>query len=261
MKNELIVLLPAYNEELNISQMVDTWMKQKETLTNQYGLILKLLAVNDGSQDRTEELCKEISKQYKDFTYINHPKNKGLGEAIKTAVTYVINNCPNCKYACVMDCDNTQDPMYISSMLDKIGSNGSKQTADVIIASRYRKGSQVQGVAKYRLITSEGAKYAYSAILHVKNVRDYTCGYRLYTTDILKKCYQYFGDSMIEESGFTCMAELLYKLSIVGARFEEIPFVLRYDFKKGKSKMKVIVTAMNSIKLAFRLKRLNRTKK
>ena len=126
---------------------------------------------------------------------------------------------------------------------------------DVIIASRYRKGSQVQGVSRLRLLTSEGARYVFSAIIPVENVRDYTCGYRLYSVEILRRGYGKFGDDLIEESGFTCMAELLYKLYIVGARFAEIPFVLRYDFKKGSSKMKVVKTAKNSIKLAFRLRK------
>lgn len=260
MKNELIVLLPAYNEELNVEKMVDTWIEQKPMLAENYQLVLKIVVVNDGSQDGTEDICRRIADKYDNFSYISHPRNKGLGEAVKTALTYVVQKCPDCRYACVMDCDNTQDPCYIQSMLDKIGAGRSANTADVVIASRYQKGSKVQGVAGYRLLTSEGAKYVYSLILHVKKVRDYTCGYRLYSKEILGKCYERFGSSIIEETGFTCMAELLYKLYVVGARFEEVPFVLRYDFKQGKSKMKVFKTAMNSIKLAFRLRRLKRNK-
>lgn len=257
-KNEIQILLPAYNEEENLKLMVETWQKQKNTLLEKYGLNLRILVINDGSKDRTEEICNELKNHYKNFSYISHQRNKGLGEALKTGMLYVADYGTACRFICVMDCDNTQNPRYISSMLDKIGANQSTRKADVIIASRYRKGSKVEGVAKYRLLTSEGAKYVYSLILHVANVRDYTCGYRLYTADIIGKCYKAFGKAMIEETGFTCMAELLYKLYIVGARFDEIPFVLRYDYKQGKSKMKVIKTAINSIKLAFHLKGLQR---
>jgi dolichol-phosphate mannosyltransferase len=221
---------------------------------------MKIVVINDGSKDGTEGICKTLAAQYDNFTFINHHTNKGLGEALKSALLYISKDCPNCRFACVMDCDNTQDPKYISSMLNKIGANEASLTSDVVIASRYRKGSNVQGLAKYRLLTSQGARYVYSSILRVKNVRDYTCGYRLYTADIIKKCYKKFGDSIIEESGFTCMAELLYKLYIVGARFEEIPFILRYDFKQGKSKMNVIKTAINSMKLAFHLKHMKNNK-
>ncbi len=255
---EIVILLPAYNEELNVEKMVATWMYQEKILSERFQLKLKLAVINDGSKDRTEDICKELRMKYSNFTYINHPHNKGLGEAVKTAITYVLMECPDCVYTCLMDCDNTQDPSYISSMLEKIGAEEELQTSDVVIASRYQKEAMVQGLSKFRLLTSEGAKYVYSFILPIKNVKDYTCGYRLYTRNILDKGYHRFGSSLIEESGFTCMAELLYKLYIVGARFEEVPFILRYDFKQGKSKMRVIKTAINSIKLAFRLRRLKR---
>ena len=259
MKNEIIILLPAYNEELNIETMVRSWESLRKPLQDNYGLALKITVINDGSKDRTEEICKSLSNQFKNFTFISHPHNKGLGEALKTGMLYIA-KCPDCRFACVMDCDNTQDPKYIMSMLDKIGSNKKKLDYDVVIASRYRKGSSVQGVAKYRLLTSEGAKYVYSTILNVKNVRDYTCGYRLYSAEIIQICNQKFGNDLIEESGFTCMAELLYKLHLVGARFSEVPFELRYDNKQGKSKMNVMKTAINSIKLAFHLRGLKNKK-
>lgn len=258
MKNEIEILLPAFNEEQNVSTIVQTWQQLQHILKDEYGLILKIIVVNDGSSDKTAQICNRLCEQYDNCTLINHPKNKGLGEAVKTALLYVAQDCPNCKFACIMDCDNTQEPRYIVRMLDKIGAKKTAVDVDVVIASRYRKGSRVQGVAGYRLLTSEGAKYVYRAIIPVKNVRDYTCGYRLYTVDIIRKCYRNYGEKIIEETGFTCMAELLYKMHIIGARFAEVPFVLRYDYKQGKSKMKVVKTARNSIRLAFRLKKLKK---
>ncbi|TAH65376.1 MAG: glycosyltransferase family 2 protein [Anaerolineaceae bacterium] len=258
MKNELLILLPAYNEDQNVEQMIDAWKEQEGMVKERYGLVLQIVVINDGSKDQTESICNRLSDKYDNFTLINHPKNKGLGQAIKTALLYAIKDRPNCRFACIMDCDNTQDPKYIKDMLKKIGAASSSLKADVVIASRYQKGAKVQGLSKIRLLTSEGAKYIYSAIIPVKKVRDYTCGYRLYTIDILRRVYKRFGQAFIEETGFTCMAELLYKLYLVGARFEEIPFVLRYDFKQGQSKMKVLKTAGNSIKLAFRLRRLKK---
>jgi dolichol-phosphate mannosyltransferase len=260
MKNELLILLPAYNEEQNVKVMIEAWEKQAGLVKDYYGLNLQIVVINDGSNDKTEYICNQLAAIYDNFKLINHPRNKGLGEAIKTGILYAIKECPECMYACIMDCDNTQDPKYIKDMLDKIGADKSASKADVVIASRYQKGAKVQGVSKIRLITSEGARYVYSLIIPVKNVRDYTCGYRLYTTDILKKGYNRFGEDLIKETGFTCMAELLYKLYLVGACYQEIPFVLRYDFKQGQSKMKVLKTAGDSIKLAFRLRRL-KTKK
>ena len=250
---ELVVLLPAYNEEGNVERMLERWEAESQCI-EQHGLVLRIVAVNDGSSDRTHDLCRILEEKYENFTLVEHEHNKGLGEAVKTGFRYVLEHCPDAAYACLMDCDNTQDPANIGRMLDRILQT--EDPADVVIASRYQEGSEVYGVAKHRLFTSGGARLVYETLLGVKNVRDYTCGYRLYSRKSLELLQKGFGDQMIEESGFTCMAEVLYKMNLCGVRFTEVPFTLHYDFKEGESKMKVLKTAVNSLKLTFRLRRL-----
>lgn len=259
MKKELIVLLPAYNEEENIEKMVASWIQGKERIKEEFNLKLKIVIINDGSKDRTRVIAEELVEKYGMVSVIHHENNMGLGAAAKTGFAYVVNECPNAQFACLMDCDNTQHPKYVLSMLRKIGVNhqieGKQELlADVVIASRYENGAKVKGVAKHRLLTSEGAKVVYSGILRVPGVKDYTCGYRLYTKDILEKAFTEFGERFVEETGFTCMAEILYKLYAVGARFLEVPFTLRYDKKEGESKMKVVKTAARSLGLTLRMK-------
>ena len=53
---------------------------------------------------------------------------------------------------------------------------------------------------------------------------------------------------------FSCMLEVLYKLYLNGATFDEVPFSLRYDNKQGASKMRVFKTIYDSFKTAFRLR-------
>ena len=102
------------------------------------------------------------------------------------------------------------------------------------------------------------SKIVFSVLLHIPNVKDYTCGYRLYNRKILLSAVDRFGDGLVAESGFTCMVELLYKLYCCGAVFAEVPFALCYDYKKGTSKMAVMKTAVNSIRLALQLKKIKR---
>ena len=253
--SKLTVILPAYNEEENIETMVDRWQQFREMLKNGYDLDLQIAAVNDGSKDRTREIAERLEKEHDNFKLINHPQNKGLGEAVKTGIGYFLRECQDSTHLCIMDCDNTQDPVYISNMLDQM----LKKSADVIIASRYQKGAEVKGVSGIRLLMSGGAKYVFSVLLHVPNVKDYTCGYRLYGRSILNKAFERFGENLVEESGFTCMVELLYKLYCCGAVFAEIPFELRYDYKKGASKMAVLKTAANSIRLSLHMKKIKRS--
>lgn len=253
--SKLTVLLPAYNEEENVEELVENWLGYEEKIKNTYNIELNIVLINDGSQDNTKQISEKLEAKYSNFKLINHEANKGLGEGIKTAIKYVIKNSTYNDYACIMDCDNTQDPKYIMDMLRMGRVNEDEIGADIIIASRFQEGSSVKGLSNFRHLTSAGAKFVYSSVLKIKNVKDYTCGYRLYKVSILKKGYYYFGENIIEETGFTCMAEILYKLYSVGGVCDEIPFVLRYDYKKGASKMNILKTSLDSLHLAFHLRK------
>lgn len=248
---KLYVVLPAYNEEENVEKLVNDWMRFEEKIRHRFYLDTRIVIVNDGSCDKTREIGEKMEGLFPNCTLINHEVNKGLGEALKTGIFYAAAK-EDCACVCVMDCDNTQKPSYIGGMLHRMYESG--KNPDVVIASRYCKRSEVHGVAGYRLLTSQGARLVYELILGVPGVRDYTCGYRLYKREILLEGMEKYGEKLIEESGFTCMAELLYKLYRSGAVFMESPFSLHYEEKKGNSKMKVLKTAVNSVKLAFSLR-------
>lgn len=252
MNKELVALLPAYNESENIKRLVERWECQSEALLQQFGLLLRIVLVNDGSTDDTEAICARLEKSHPSFSHISHGQNKGLGKALQTGIMHVIDAFPNCEYTAIMDCDNTHDPKYVISMVDKMKQS---QGVDVVIASRYRNGSKVYGVPFYRLLISYAARFVYTLTLRVKNVRDYTCGYRLYTTKTLHQSQAAFNGNLIEEKGFACMVELLYKLHTLNATFSEVPFELHYEDKQGASKMHVARTTSSSLSLIRKLKK------
>ncbi len=250
----IIVILPAYNEEDNIPTLLERWHQQEEPLLKK-GLRLKVLVVNDGSRDGTSYLLSEKSRKYSFMRYVNHDENQGLGQALTTGIHYVLEKEASSTYVVVMDCDNTHDPSYVISLVDKM--EGALHM-DVVIASRYQAGSKTSGAPLYRWVLSYGARGIYTLLLSVPKVRDYTCGYRIYRTSLLRKAMQYYGDVLLEEKGFGCMVELLYKIYLRGGTFDEIPFHLRYDDKLGISKMKVMKTTLQSIAMVFRLREMRR---
>ena len=138
--NKLTVLLPAYNEEENVQGLVENWFDYEEKIKNIFNLKLKIVVINDGSHDNTKKISEELEAKYNNFKLINHERNKGLGEVIKTAIKYVVNNSTDKDYACIMDCDNTQDPRYIMDMLMRGRVNEEEIGPDIIIASRFQKG-------------------------------------------------------------------------------------------------------------------------
>ena len=56
----------------------------------------------------------------------------------------------------------------------------------------------------------------------------------------------------VEESGFSCMVDILLKLDRLGAVITEAPLILRYDRKPGKSKMNVGRTMVLTLRILGR---------
>ena len=54
-----------------------------------------------------------------------------------------------------------------------------------VIASRYQPGARAQGPQASRKLFSDGARLYYTLVLHVPGVKDYTCGYRVYTLSLI----------------------------------------------------------------------------
>ena len=246
--NKINVYLPCYNEEENIGSLIEEWIACEQGL-NDRGYEIAITIIDDKSTDKTREIVESYGEKYKNVLLYCHNKNLNLGGGVKSAFSLFDKNGSSGDVCVIMDGDNTQQPKYVFSMLDKI-----ERGADCVIASRYCKNSEVVGVPKIRLLMSDGAKVFYTVILGVKNVKDYTCGYRIYSYDIIHKALLHYGDNFVEMKTFSCMMEVLYKLYSIGANFDEVPFTLRYDNKKGESKMKVLKTVMDSVKTAIRLR-------
>lgn len=245
---KLYAVLPCYNESESIGALIEDWLSQQEML-DKNGYSLEVVGIDDKSKDNTKEIIGNYAQNYAQVVLVAHEVNKNLGGVIDTGFRYFLEHADKNDVCVVMDGDNTHDPVYVRDMFEKIN-NG----ADCVIASRYCQESEVVGVPGIRKFLSDGAKWFYSFVLGVKNVKDYTCGYRMYTYDILDKAYGVYGDKFVEQKTFSCMMEVLYKLHKIGCKFAEVPFVLRYDKKEGESKMKVLKTIKDSVITAIKLR-------
>jgi dolichol-phosphate mannosyltransferase len=146
-----------------------------------------------------------------------------------------------------MDADDTHTPLAIAQMVTRIN-----EGFDVLIASRYRPGSSVIGVPVHRRFLSYAASLLFQSIFPIPGVRDFTCGYRAYRASVLRQAFTRYREEFINEEGFQCMVDILLKLRRMNLRFSEVPLVLRYDRKGGKSKMKVLRTSLRTLRLMVR---------
>lgn len=230
----LYIFLPAYNEEKDIGLL----MQRIRTAMNASEVMYRVLVVNDGSTDRTAQLVAACQPEMP-VDLIEHTVNQGLGQAMLSGLRRAAGMLRDEDVLVTMDADNTHDPLLIGRMALEIQSG-----ADLVIASRYEKGGQEIGLSPVRSLLSRSASALLKSFFPIRGAKDYTCGFRAYRGKVLRKAYQVYGDQLVEERGFTCMAEILIKLRVIGIRVVEVPLVLRYDLKSGKSKMKVLRTIL-----------------
>lgn len=245
----LVVGLPCYNEEDNIGKLMTSWLSLAEQLSSR-NFYLQLIPLDDKSKDNTKQVLKEYAAAHSNIKPIFHSENKNLGGGLNSLIDYFLREYKQGDVLVIMDGDNTQLPKYIFSMLDKM-----EEGKDVVIASRYREGADVLGLHPLRKFLSLGARFYYQIVLHIKGVRDYTCGYRIYGYDILQKAKKTYGCKLVENKSFACMMEVLYKLYKVGAEIGEVGFVLRYDNKEGQSKMNFKQTIKDSFISALKIRK------
>jgi dolichol-phosphate mannosyltransferase len=239
----LIVALPAYNEELCLPPLLESFGELFKRLPKSADPIV--IVVDDGSKDGTGRVTEELAKRLP-VRLVRHPQNRGLGEAIKTGLRAAMEESRSDRDVIVcMDADDTHPPRYVVPMLKKI-----TKGADLVIASRYRKGSRQVGVPLFRQAMSGGAFLLFCAFLGLPGVRDYTCGFRAYRSGLIRRAFDVYGDDLITRNGFACTDQLLVNIACLGKiRMEEIPFILRYDRKKGASKLNLGLTIVETFKL------------
>ncbi len=229
------ILLPAYNEERDIGPLLQRICEAMQALHFDH---YQVLVVNDGSTDRTVPVVAGF-QQSMPIEILDHGVNKGLGQAMLTGLRRAAELVQDEDVLVTMDADNTHDPQLIGAMVGKI-----RAGASLVIASRYEQGGEEVGLSKLRSFLSRGASTLLKMVFPIAGAKDYTCGFRAYRGAELKHAFQVFGERLVEERGFTCMAEILIKLRSVGVRVAEVPLVLRYDMKSGQSKMKVLRTIL-----------------
>lgn len=234
-------LLCAYNEEKNIGDVISSI---RETFyTENYTIVI----VNDGSTDATQEVVCKLREEKEDIILLNHKKNLGLGCALRTGFDFLFSKVSNEDIIITLDADNTH-PLEISNFIV----SNLKQKADIVIASRYQKNSVQQGVPFFRKILSFLGRVTLTIFFPYHGVSDYTSGYRWYRGELIKKAKNFYGENFITEQSFVVQVEILYKLFYFKPKIIEVPLILQYNKKYGKSKLKIVKNIIKYLQFILR---------
>ncbi|OPY57980.1 MAG: Undecaprenyl-phosphate mannosyltransferase [Pelotomaculum sp. PtaU1.Bin035] len=135
-KTDCLIIIPAYNEEQNISRVLQDIRKLDTDLD--------IVVINDGSRDKTVERVKKAGCS----KVITLPYNLGYGGALQTGFKYAVNM--GYQFVIQFDADGQHDPEDILTILDHLKTG----IPDIVIGSRFLgRGSFDPGVMKKFAIT------------------------------------------------------------------------------------------------------------
>ena len=167
MKQDVLLIIPAYNEEENIEDVVDNIIENYKD----YDYVV----INDGSRDDTRNIC--LSRNY---NFVDYPVNQGLTSAFRGGVYYALLN--DYKYIIQYDGDGQHDPRYIRKMIEEAVA----MNADVVIGSRFMNASKTFTM---RMVGSRILEICIF-LSTKKRICDPTSGMRLYSRKAMELVYK-----------------------------------------------------------------------
>lgn len=218
MQNQILVIVPTYNEAHNIPKIIESVLNLDEPT--------HLLVVDDGSPDGTGDIVEELIPSYEGRLHLIRRSGKlGLGTAYVRGFKYALEN--GYTYVCEMDADFSHNPRDIPSLVEEVRSGN----ADVAIGSRYSNGISIINWPLSRLILSYGANL-YARLITGLPVKDTTAGFKC----IHRKVLNTISVEGIRSNGYAFQIELHFRAWKAGFRLKEVSIIFR-ERQEGISKM------------------------
>lgn len=205
--NDITILVPAFNEEKNIPDVV----KQLERVVPKYTPDYEILIIDDGSTDTTGMVADRLAAKNRHIRVIHHAINRGFGITVKDGIRVAKKT-----YITGLPGDNDTDISLIEGFLKELGQ------ADLLIGAMTH--NRQRSLARRFLSRTFVVLMNLAFGLHLT----YYNGYFACKTDLLRSI-------PIQSEGFAIFAEIKVRLLSRGVTYKEIPFV-HTGRKHGQSK-------------------------
>ncbi len=224
-KKDLLVIIPAYNEEKNLGKLID---KMEEAGVNNWA---DILVMNDASSDGTAALVRE-----RGYRTVTHVFNLGYGSGLQLGYKYASRNFY--KYVIQLDADGQHDISNIAKLYETLKTpdeNGI--TPDIVLGSRF-----VEGAAEYKVgFAKKLAIKLFRSLIrlfgHIK-IKDPTTGLQglSFRAFYFYSKYNHFDDRYPD-------ANMILQMRLLGFHIVEIPAVMhiRTEGKSMHSGLKPLV--------------------
>ena len=216
MENRVLVIIPAYNEEANIANVVEELKRDFPELD--------YVVVNDGSRDRTAEICRE-----KGYNLLDLPVNLGLAGCFQAGMKYAYRK--GYKYAIQFDGDGQHRPQYIEAMRKRMD-----EGYEIVIGSRFLEDKKDWSL---RMV---GSRLITAAIRLTTGVRvsDPTSGMRMFDRKMIRE----FALNLNYGPEPDTVSYLLKQ----GARIAEVPVTIA-ERSAGESYLKPLVAVRYMVRI------------
>ncbi len=205
---EVLIIIPAYNEEKNIPKVLEQLEKPE------IREFADVLVMNDASQDATNWVVKE-----RKHALVTHVFNLGYGSALQLGYKYAIRR--DYQYVIQMDADGQHDVCNIPKIYRELKTkDGNGRAPDIVLGSRFMPGSS-------EFETTAIKKFAYRlfrAMIRMatgRAIADPTTGLQGLNrrTALYYSQYGHFDDKYPD-------ANMIMQMLLLGFQIREIPAVM-----------------------------------
>jgi glycosyltransferase involved in cell wall biosynthesis len=226
---ECTTILMIFNEEGNIEPLTKDILKVYED----NDIDGEVLLVNDGSMDKSGEVCDRLAEEFENVRVIHHPQNIGRSYAIRTGFMEGKGDIH-----IIMDSDYQYEPKEIPQFLKKIG-----EGYDVVSGWRYKRADD----SVRRFISKTYNKLIIKRIFKIE-IKDQNSGFKAFKKEISQKMD-------FNPEGFLGLHRYILPLAkIKGASIVEIP-IEHYDRPTGKSYIKFYTVPFITLRDYFKFKK------
>ena len=220
---KILVLIPTYNEEESIENLLRRLQQVREKIANLFDI--DILIIDDGSPDRTVQIIKSLD--FAKVKILQRNEKNGLGPAYLAGFAEGLKS--DYQFFVEMDADLSHQPEELLLLLNQA------DDSSFVIGTRWMPGGSVVNWPKKRqFISKMGTKYASIALK--LPYRDLTSGYRVIPRSFLER----IDFSKIETRGYGFQVEMAIKARDLGFKIQEVPITF-VERENGQSKMSLAI--------------------
>jgi dolichyl-phosphate beta-glucosyltransferase len=225
-KEKISVVIPCFNEERNIC---DNIRKINDYLKQTFEFF-EIIAVNDGSTDKTKEELQKIKAEIPSLKIISNAQNEGKGKVVRDGILE-----SNNEIVMFLDADLAIPIEELDKFVREIN-NG----FDMVIASRFVPGGRIiKKVLWYRQIMEKTFRLIRTMIINNYRVKDTQCGFKVFTKDAAMKIFP-----LMTIKRFAFDSEIIFLAGKFNFKIKELPITLQNPIR---SHVRIIRDPLNML--------------